>query len=154
MENEKEESIGIVKWYSKSSSYGFITCDNIDYYFNINDLKDVFLDKGDQVFFVKSGNQKKFKAKSIRILKKNIKTTNLVCCPNCKNNINIEMKTKTTENKYIKSIKTVSIGYYCPDCDYLIKKHEESNNLTDVMNNVIISLICLVILWELFSMKI
>lgn len=148
---EKEEVKGVVKWYSRSSNYGFITHENIDYYFNGNDLKDFFIDKGDLVSFIRSGNEKKFKAKSIKLIRKNIKNENLICCPNCKNNINLDMRTKTVENKYIKSIKTVNIGYYCPKCSFLIKKEEETNNLTNILTNIIISLICIVILYELIS---
>lgn len=144
---------GIVKWYSKSSNYGFITNDNIDYYFNGNDLENIILEKGDEVIFDKSGNEKKFKAKNIKLVKKHIKSSDSVCCPNCKNKIIPDLRTKTIENKYIKSIKTVVIGYYCPSCDYSIKVEEENNNLTNILTNLIISIICIVILYELFSIQ-
>ena len=54
--DEKEDVIGVVKWFSKSSNYGFISYKNIDYYFNGNDLKGFEIDKGDEVSFYPLNN--------------------------------------------------------------------------------------------------
>lgn len=141
--------IGIVKWYSKSSNYGFITHENIDYYFNGNDLKGFEVNKGDEVLFRPLESSNKFKAKNIEISKKAIIESDLICCPNCKMNITIEPRTITIDNKYIKTIKKVNVSYFCPKCDFLIHSGETSDDTINVIANVIISIICIFLLYEI-----
>lgn len=147
--NKQDDVVGIVKWFSKTSNYGFISYKNIDYYFNGNDLKGFSIDKGDEVIFTPLNNPQKFKAKNIKLNKKAIIESDLICCPNCKININIEPRTKTIENKYIKSIKKINISYYCPKCNFLIHAGEDDNKLMDIVSNLIISIICLFLLYEI-----
>lgn len=148
--NKENEVIGIVKWFSKSSNYGFISYKNIDYYFNGNDLKGFDIDKGDTVFFIPLNKSNKFKAKNIKINQKAIIESDLICCPNCKINVNIEPRTITKENKYIKHIKTVTVSYFCPKCDFLIHSGEEDSKVMNIMANLVISIICLFFLYEIF----
>lgn len=58
---------GIVKWFSIKKGYGFIVCQEKDYFVHINDIPgNVQLDKGDQVYFESQEAKKGVKAVNVR----------------------------------------------------------------------------------------
>lgn len=143
---------GVVKWYSKSSGYGFITSENkIDYYFNSEDLKGLDLEKSDEVLFTPVTSSKKFKAKHIKIYKKREIEEDSIICAQCKRHMHPELKTFEVSNKYIKFIKSVEKRYECPYCDHIIGQYEESNGNIHLIACLSISLISIILILLMYE---
>lgn len=152
MDKIEGEVKGVVKWFSKSSNYGFITSDeNIDYYFHGDDLKGFTLDRKDEVFFIPSNSKVKFKAKNIRLIQKGVDDSNLICCAQCKKNIIPELKTIEIPNPYFKFIKSVQKNYECPECEFVFSIYEDENSTTNLFANLVLITICIVLLYQFFT---
>ncbi len=150
MENQREID-GIVKWYSKSSGYGFITSkDNIDYYFNGSDLKGIELEKKDEVLFIPVNSTKKFKAKSVKLVKKHGIVDDTVICNECKREISPELRTFEISNKNFKFIKSVEKRYECPHCNYIIGKYDEKNGNVHLLSCLMISIFSLFLIYWMY----
>lgn len=151
MDNKENEIRGSVKWFSKSSNYGFITSEeNIDYYFNADDLKTFSLDKGDEVSFVPTNSKAKFKAKNVKLIQKSVSNSNLICCPQCKKNMIPEIKTTEVSNQYLSFIKTVKKNYECPECEHSFGSYDEDSSTTNILANLIICTIAIFLLYQIY----
>jgi cold shock CspA family protein len=155
IELKEGELKGTVKWFTHSGNYGFITTeDNIDYYFNGDDLKGFVLDKRDEVYFMAVNSKTKFKAKNVRLVQKAVNENSLITCAQCRREMIPELNTKEVQNPKFKFIKHIEKSYVCPHCDYVIGKYDEDKNSNTIMYCTIISVICIYLLYKLMTMSI
>ena len=112
--------IGLIKWFSNSKGYGFITSttNNKDYYFNVKDVIGSKLpQKGDIVEFEELNTIKGLRAQNIKIIEENpINLDDRIICPNC--NKRIVPRIITYYGNLDKSV--------CPYCGITIKNFEYS----------------------------
>jgi cold shock CspA family protein len=150
--NSEKDLKGIVKWFSKSANYGFITTqENIDYYFNGEDLRGLELERLDEVIFTPTNSTKKFKAKNIRLEKKHDNTSDTIICNQCKEHMHPELRTFEVTNKYLKFIKSVEKRYECPYCSHVIGRYEERNGSTHLIACIVISIISLAMIYTMYK---
>jgi len=152
IELKEGELKGTVKWFTKSGNYGFITTeDNIDYYFNGDDLKGFSLDKKDEVYFTAVNSKTKFKAKNVRLIQKAVDESSLITCAQCHKEMIPELNTQEVHHPKFKFIKHIEKSYVCPHCDYVIGKYEEDKGSNTIIYCLIISVVCIYLLYKLMT---
>ena len=108
IELKEGELKGTVKWFTHSGNYGFITTeDNIDYYFNGDDLKGFALDKKDEVYFTAVNSKTKFKAKNVRLVQKAVEESSFITCAQCHREMIPELNTQEVHHPKFKFIKHI-----------------------------------------------